>query len=114
MTATVQPTNAFSAKATGKVVQVLGNVVDVEFTADTLPHINDALQVHVGTAGNSAATSTSAEGIELGGTAMQSRDLVLSPDLLKQGSGRHAFLHSALFTALERASPPIVLMSIHY
>ena len=77
MTATVQPTNAFSAKATGKVVQVLGNVVDVEFTADTLPHINDALQVHVGTAGNSAATSTSAEGIELGGTAMQSRDLVL-------------------------------------
>ncbi|HEY5349250.1 MAG TPA: hypothetical protein VIJ64_05950, partial [Candidatus Lustribacter sp.] len=77
MTATVQPTNAFSAPATGKVVQVLGNVVDVEFSADTLPHINDALQVHVGSAGNSAATSTSSEGIELGGTAMQSRDLVL-------------------------------------
>jgi F-type H+/Na+-transporting ATPase subunit beta len=77
MTATVQPTNAFSATATGKVVQVLGNVVDVEFSADTLPHINDALQVHVGSAGNSAATSTSSEGIELGGTAMQSRDLVL-------------------------------------
>jgi F-type H+-transporting ATPase subunit beta len=76
MTATVQP-NAFTAAATGKVVQVLGNVVDVEFSADTLPHINDALQVHVGSAGNSAATSTSAEGIELGGTAMQSRDLVL-------------------------------------
>src|SRR6202453_648076 len=77
MTATVQPSHAFSAKATGKVVQVLGNVVDVEFTADTLPHINDALQVHVGTAGNSSATSTSAAGIELGGTAMQARDLVL-------------------------------------
>jgi F-type H+/Na+-transporting ATPase subunit beta len=77
MTATVQPSNAFSAQATGKVVQVLGNVVDVEFTMDTLPNINDALQVHVGTAGNSAATTTSAAGIELGGTAMQSRDLVL-------------------------------------
>ncbi len=77
MTATVQPSNAFSAKATGKVVQVLGNVVDVEFSADTLPNINDALQVHVGSAGNSTATSTSAAGIELGGTAMQSRDLVL-------------------------------------
>src|SRR5271154_1399378 len=76
MTATVQP-NAFTAAATGKVVQVLGNVVDVEFTAETLPHINDALQVHVGTAGNSTATSTSGAGIELGGTAMQSRDLVL-------------------------------------
>ena len=31
--------------ATGKVVQVLGNVVDVEFTAETLPQINDALTV---------------------------------------------------------------------
>ncbi len=77
MSATVQPTNAYSATATGKVVQVLGNVVDVEFSADTLPHINDALQVHVGSAGNSSATTTSAAGIELGGTAMQSRDLVL-------------------------------------
>jgi F-type H+-transporting ATPase subunit beta len=75
--ATVQSTNSYSAKATGKVVQVLGNVVDVEFTVDTLPKINDALQVHVGSAGNSATTSTNAEGIELGGTAMQSRDLVL-------------------------------------
>jgi F-type H+-transporting ATPase subunit beta len=77
LTPTLQPTDAFAAKATGKVVQVLGNVVDVEFSADTLPHINDALQVHVGSAGNSASTSTSAAGIELGGTAMQSRDLVL-------------------------------------
>ena len=75
-TATVQPT-AFTAKATGKVVQVLGNVVDVEFTADTLPNINDALQVHVGKRRNSNGDATSADGIELGGTAMQSRDLVL-------------------------------------
>jgi len=66
-----------TALKTGKVVQVLGNVVDVEFSADTLPNINDALQVHVGAAGNSSATSTNAAGIELGGTAMQSRDLVL-------------------------------------
>jgi F0F1-type ATP synthase beta subunit len=72
MTATVQP-NAFTANATGKVVQVLGNVVDVEFSVDTLPNINDALQVHVGGAGNSTATTTNADGIELGGTAMQSR-----------------------------------------
>ena len=33
--------------ATGKVVQVLGNVVDVEFTPETLPKINDALRVRV-------------------------------------------------------------------
>ena len=32
---------------TGKIVQVLGNVVDVEFTQETLPHINDALVVGV-------------------------------------------------------------------
>ena len=32
---------------TGKVVQVLGNVVDVEFTPETLPNINDALKVQV-------------------------------------------------------------------
>ena len=35
------------ATATGKVVQVLGNVVDVEFTIETLPKINDALRVRV-------------------------------------------------------------------
>jgi F-type H+-transporting ATPase subunit beta len=76
--------------ATGKVVQVLGNVVDVEFAADTLPHINDALSVHVGavTHGDSTgkngvvdaasqATTSLGDGIELGGTAMMSRDLVL-------------------------------------
>ncbi|MBV9700291.1 MAG: hypothetical protein JO078_09225, partial [Candidatus Eremiobacteraeota bacterium] len=35
------------ADQTGKVVQVLGNVVDVEFTPQTLPKINDALRVGV-------------------------------------------------------------------
>jgi F-type H+-transporting ATPase subunit beta len=34
--------------ATGKIVQVLGNVVDVEFTQETLPSINFALSVQVG------------------------------------------------------------------
>jgi F-type H+-transporting ATPase subunit beta len=67
--------------ATGKVVQVLGNVVDVEFTAETLPAINDALRVHVGGDGsassNGHASSAASDGIELGGTAMQARDLVL-------------------------------------
>ncbi len=63
--------------ATGKVVQVLGNVVDVEFTPETLPKINDALHVRVNedthAAGNGAKTSN----IELGGTAMQARELTL-------------------------------------
>ncbi|MGD0474781.1 MAG: F0F1 ATP synthase subunit beta [Candidatus Velthaea sp.] len=65
--------------ATGKVVQVLGNVVDVEFTIDTLPNINDALTLHVGGGGGFAGNGAphTDEGIELGGTAMQSRDLVL-------------------------------------
>jgi F-type H+-transporting ATPase subunit beta len=36
--------------ATGKIVQVLGNVVDVEFSAETLPSINFALSVQVGSA----------------------------------------------------------------
>ena len=40
--------------ATGKVVQMLGNVVDVEFTPETLPKINDALLVGV----NEGAKST--------------------------------------------------------
>ena len=62
--------------ATGKVVQVLGNVVDIEFTAETLPKINDALTVRVNedAAGQNGHAST---GIELGGTAMAARDLVL-------------------------------------
>ncbi len=63
--------------ATGKVVQVLGNVVDVEFTAETLPNINDALSVRVNEdraeLGGRAAAGTA----DLGGTAMQARDLVL-------------------------------------
>ena len=67
--------------ATGKVVQVLGNVVDVEFTAETLPKINDALTVRVNedaqAGSNGHASSGSSSGIELGGTAMQARDLVL-------------------------------------
>ena len=64
--------------ATGKVVQVLGNVVDVEFTIDTLPNINDALTLHVGSDGASTNGAPHIEdGIELGGTAMASRDLVL-------------------------------------
>jgi F-type H+-transporting ATPase subunit beta len=63
--------------ATGKVVQVLGNVVDVEFTIETLPNINDALTLRVGAEGASNGAAHSADGIELGGTAMQSRDLVL-------------------------------------
>ena len=67
--------------ATGKVVQVLGNVVDVEFTAETLPKINDALTVRVNedaqAGSNGHASSGSSSGIELGGTAMQTRDLVL-------------------------------------
>ncbi|GAC1566868.1 MAG: F0F1 ATP synthase subunit beta [Vulcanimicrobiaceae bacterium] len=70
-----------SAIATGTIVQVLGNVVDVEFTAETLPLINTALTVHVGggTGGgtNGHAAMASDAGIELGGTAMQARELVL-------------------------------------
>src|SRR5271154_4074068 len=71
MTATATTT------ATGKVVQVLGNVVDVEFIADALPKINDALIVHVGSSGANGVGSALGEGITLGGTAMESRDLVL-------------------------------------
>jgi len=64
--------------ATGKVVQVLGNVVDVEFSIETLPNINHALSVHIGSGdGAMNGSATAADGIELGGTAMQSRDLVL-------------------------------------
>jgi len=63
--------------ATGKVVQVLGNVVDVEFTVETLPKINDALSVHVGGVDGSTNGAADTSGIELGGTAMQSRELVL-------------------------------------
>ncbi len=74
MTAT-QPT-----LATGKVVQVLGNVVDVEFPAESLPNINDALGVHIGGVGSAGSNGKGAhvgEGIKLSGTAMAERDLVL-------------------------------------
>ncbi len=60
--------------ATGKVVQVLGNVVDVEFTPETLPKITEALTVRVNEDAANAATKS---GANLGGTAMQMRDLTL-------------------------------------
>jgi len=76
VTATATPTTL----ATGKVVQVLGNVVDVEFPAESLPRINDALIVHIGGASHAGGSngSTGAQaGVELAGTAMAERDLVL-------------------------------------
>ncbi len=63
--------------ATGKVVQVLGNVVDVEFTAETLPNINDALSVPVNEDRADLGGRAAAHTADLGGTAMQARDLVL-------------------------------------
>jgi F-type H+-transporting ATPase subunit beta len=68
-----------TALKTGKVVQVLGNVVDVEFPADALPNINTALVVHIGggPAGSNGAGAHLHEGIKLSGTAMAERDLVL-------------------------------------
>jgi len=68
------------ANPTGHIVQVLGNVVDVEFTAETLPAINTALTVQVGGSAAAAVNGTAnavASGIELGGTAMMARELVL-------------------------------------
>ncbi|HEX3369913.1 MAG TPA: hypothetical protein VHS56_10090, partial [Candidatus Cybelea sp.] len=69
------------AADTGKVVQVLGNVVDVEFTPQTLPKINDALVVNVNEdshpSGNGAASGGAAAGTQLGGTAMAARELTL-------------------------------------
>ncbi len=62
--------------ATGKVVQVLGNVVDVEFSAETLPNINDALTVRVNE-DHAKGKGKAQAGAELGGTAMQMRDIVL-------------------------------------
>ena len=76
MSATATPTTL----ATGKVVQVLGNVVDVEFPADALPNINDALSVHIGGGSNAGGNGAGAHldgGIKLSGTAMAERDLVL-------------------------------------
>ncbi|HYZ15168.1 MAG TPA: F0F1 ATP synthase subunit beta [Candidatus Acidoferrum sp.] len=83
MTATApQTTPTSTTLATGKVVQITGNVVDVEFPAESLPKINDALTVHIGGAGRSGtihaedATGRQAD-IQLAGTAMAERDLVL-------------------------------------
>ena len=74
MSATVTPTTL----ATGKVVQVLGNVVDVEFPTDALPNINDALSVHIGGGANTATNGAGSQaGIKLSGTAMSERDLIL-------------------------------------
>ena len=62
----------------GKVVQVLGNVVDVEFSAETLPSINDALKVSINSDRAKGDNGKAAGGgIELGGTAMMPRELVL-------------------------------------
>ena len=61
--------------ATGKVVQVLGNVVDVEFTSETLPKIYDALRVRVNE--DAARGNGHAPTEQLGGSAMQERELTL-------------------------------------
>ena len=76
------PTAVEQQKATGKVVQVLGTVVDVEFPQNALPEIDDALTVRVNEdthrQGNGVAGAPSAEtSVNLGGTAMQPRDVVL-------------------------------------
>ncbi len=66
--------------ATGKVVQVLGNVVDVEFPTDALPNINVALSVHIGGGPDTHANGAGAHvdgAIKLSGTAMAERDLIL-------------------------------------
>jgi F-type H+-transporting ATPase subunit beta len=75
VSATPTPTSL----ATGKVVQVLGNVVDVEFPTDQLPNINTALSVHIGggSAGSNGSGAHLDAGIKLSGTAMAERDLVL-------------------------------------
>ncbi|MGD0051527.1 MAG: F0F1 ATP synthase subunit beta [Vulcanimicrobiaceae bacterium] len=73
------PATTPTTLATGKVVQVLGNVVDVEFPAESLPNINDALIVHIGSAAPKGGTNGASgqAGIHLAGTAMAERDLVL-------------------------------------
>ena len=59
MTANATPAPA-AKLATGKVVQVLGNVVDVEFPTDQLPNINNALSVHIGGGANTATNGAGA------------------------------------------------------
>ena len=79
MTAPATEAPPKAALTAGTIVQVLGNVVDVEFTIETLPNINDALRVHVGGSADAQSNGVAhgADGIELGGTAMQSRELTL-------------------------------------
>ena len=48
MTATVEnPAEGTSGTGTGRVVRVIGPVVDVEFSADSMPEIYNALHVDV-------------------------------------------------------------------
>ena len=65
------------AEATGKVVQVLGNVVDVEFTAETLPKINDALHVRVNDDAHASATAPSPTASISAARRWQARELTL-------------------------------------
>ena len=52
--------------SSGKVVQVLGNVVDVEFSADTMPKINDSLTVRVNDDAGAPRNGAVSDGTELG------------------------------------------------
>src|SRR5262249_39560152 len=70
-------TGELKMAATGKVVQVLGNVVDVEFTAETLPKINDALTVRVNEDAHASSNGAAQSGVDLGGSAMAARELTL-------------------------------------
>jgi F-type H+/Na+-transporting ATPase subunit beta len=64
--------------AAGKVVQITGNVVDVEFSPETLPKINDALTVNVNEDTRASGNGVTAQGAaELGGSAMEARQLTL-------------------------------------
>ncbi len=66
------------AAAVGKVAQVTGNVVDVEFTPETLPKINDALTVNVNEDTRASGNGVAAQGAaELAGSAMAPRELTL-------------------------------------
>jgi F-type H+/Na+-transporting ATPase subunit beta len=57
MTATVSSASASSATATGRVVRVIGPVVDVEFPRDSIPQLFNALHVQV-TLGDTERTLT--------------------------------------------------------
>src|SRR5581483_5461751 len=66
------------ALATGKVVQVLGNVVDVEFPPDALPRINDALTVHIGGGTSPAAASNGAATVRADDATGHAADIQLA------------------------------------